>query len=442
MSNINSKSDYIIGLKNTISDTELRKKIKDTFKVGKTRANEIFHQLFDEIKTNDPIPNNKPASFQHNNDAGVLESVGEDAKTLEELLEICKVDLNEWRVEKYLVNKWATARKNKTVNLTYNDGSATGSVDDKGGMTVHPIFQIKAWLVRKKEVKDYRLMLDKFIADAANFAPTNFILETIPTENNKLLEISIPDLHLSKLCWGKETMYSDYDIKIAPRLYREAINDFISKIKGFGVSKILLPIGNDFYNSDNAAGTTTAGTPQSQSEDSRWPKTFTVGCELLSGVIEQLAQYFQVEVKVISGNHDYERTYYLGEYIKAWFRNNPHVVVDNAPTQRKYFRFGKTLLGFTHGNEEKHDKLPLIMASDRKEDWAITDHREFHVGHLHNETTKEYNGVKVRILPSLMPPDQWHASKGYVGNIRAAEAFLYDENDGLIAVFYHNVKNN
>ena len=61
MSNINSKSDYIIGLKNTISDTELRKKIKQTFKVGKTRANEIFHQLFDEIKNNDPIPNNKPA---------------------------------------------------------------------------------------------------------------------------------------------------------------------------------------------------------------------------------------------------------------------------------------------------------------------------------------------------------------------------------------------
>ena len=439
MSNINSKSDYIIGLKNTISDTELRKKIKQTFKVGKTRANEIFHQLFDEIKNNDPIPNNKPASFQHNSDAGVLESVGEDAKTLEELLEVCKVDLNEWRVDKYLVNKWATARKNKTVNLTYNDGSATGSVDDKGGMTIHPIFQIKAWLVRKKEVSDYKLMLDKFIADAEKFAPTNFIVESVSIENNKLLEISIPDTHLGRLVWGKEVAGDDYDTKLAPELYKQAIDSLLDKAKNFGVNKILLPIGNDFFNSNNAEGTTVHGTPQSQNEDSRWPKVFTAGCDLLSSTIEKLAQNFQIEVKIIPGNHDYEKSYYLGEYLRAWFRNHPKVIIDNSPTQRKYFRFGETLLGFTHGDNEKHDKLPLIMANEQKQNWALSSVKEWHIGHYHHLEVNEYNGVRVRTLSSLVPADQWHASKGYIGALRSAQAFLYDEKQGLIAIFYHNI---
>lgn len=55
-------------------------------------------------------------------------------KSLEDLLLVCKVDLNVWRVDRWVANKWEVgiAERNK------RDGSAK----------VHPLYQIKAWLCR------------------------------------------------------------------------------------------------------------------------------------------------------------------------------------------------------------------------------------------------------------------------------------------------------
>src|SRR5690606_13006693 len=76
-----------------------------------------------------------------------------------------------------------------------------------------------------------------------------------------LYEISIPDLHLSKLCWSDETGYQNYDIEIACNLYRNAVEDLLSKIDLDSVERFLLPVGNDFFNSDGMQMMTTAGTP-------------------------------------------------------------------------------------------------------------------------------------------------------------------------------------
>jgi hypothetical protein len=57
-------------------------------------------------------------------------------QTLEQLLEACKVDLDTWSVDHYVVNKWEV-----------------GSKDPDGQIAVAPLFQVKAWLVRKVPVK-------------------------------------------------------------------------------------------------------------------------------------------------------------------------------------------------------------------------------------------------------------------------------------------------
>jgi len=55
-------------------------------------------------------------------------------KTLEQLLEACEVDLDVWRVDHHVLNKWETGMK----------------IGPKGAETVvvEPLFQVKAWLVR------------------------------------------------------------------------------------------------------------------------------------------------------------------------------------------------------------------------------------------------------------------------------------------------------
>ena len=45
------------------------------------------------------------------------------------------------------------------------------------------------------------------------------------------------------------------------------------------------------------------------------------------------------------------------------------------------------------------------------------------------------NGVVVRILRSLAPPSVWEYDKTFVGSLKAAEAFLWSVDNGLIAQF-------
>lgn len=439
------KVKYIQDLKNKQKwpDLDIRKEIRKVFNVGKSRANEIFRKVFSQSEEafNFPPPSEtlRKAKATYDKLIGVAESVDPNIKTLEELLVACQVDLEVWEVEKYIVNKWATARSNKAANFEFVDGKIDGYTQDDGGMTVTPLFQVKAWLKRKTEQLNAKEILQEFIKRANENAPkaNTFIQSKHSNSGSDLLEISVPDLHLAKLCWAKETGSKDYDINIASKEYIKAVYSLYSSAKG-KVNRILLPVGNDIFNSDNMAGTTTKGTPQATSEDSRWPKTFMVGCQILVDAITRLSQEVPVDVVIVAGNHDKERCFYLGEYLKAWFRNSDCVSVNNEPKQRKYYRFGQNLIGFTHGNEEKPDKLPMLMANEEKFAWSETKFRQWHLGHLHHEISKDINGVVIRFLPSLCPPDEWHTTKGYIGNILAAQAFQYNSENGLAAIYYYN----
>lgn len=330
-------------------------------------------------------------------------------RTLDEVVKLCAVDQTQW-----------TAR-------------SFGLVRKKSG------YGWSARFVRKEQPVDVDQLMAKFVEEAKQHAPRSFKLPTVEVKGGRVLEISAMDVHFAKLCWGAETRGPDYDLKIAARDYKEAVYGLAAHAKGNGVDRILLPVGNDILNSDNLNGTTTAGTPQATSEDGRWQKAYSTVCATVTEVIETLGSQYAVDVLIVSGNHDRERCYYLGEYLRAWFRHHNGVTIDNSPAQRKYYTFGTVLLGFTHGNEEKQADLPLLMASEQKEAWAKTTVREIHVGHEHQERVREKMGVKTRVISSLVPPDEWSTGKGYVGNIRLAEAFLYDREDGLLANYYHNV---
>ena len=107
---------------------------------------------------------------------------------------------------------------------------------------------------------------------------------------------------------------------------------------------------------------------------------------------------------------------------------------------RKYYRYGQTLVVYTHGDKEKRDKLPLIAATERPTEWGAVTYIEIHCGHRHMEETSEHNQVKVRTIPSLSRNDAWHTSMGYNG-MKSGMGFLYHKDDGLSTILYHNSKN-
>ena len=140
------------------------------------------------------------------------------------------------------------------------------------------------------------------------------------------------------------------------------------------------------------------------------------------------------------GNHDEERVFYLGDALECWYHNNKNVHIDNGAISRKYYNFGRVLLGFTHGDAETTKKLPSLMQFEVPKLWGDSIYREWHTGDKHHKTdfvieVDEHVGIVIRILRSLVPADAWTFNHGFVGSQRAAEAFLWHPDNGLIAQF-------
>ena len=357
-------------------------------------------------------------------------------KTLAGLLSACKVDSNLWKVKHHIINKWdVTSWKSGFAERRQN-------------------WQVKAFLEKKMNEFDGRSAAEIFKTLIKEYKPPvfpapapNFDLITDNDENN-LLEICIFDLHLGKLAWGLETGES-FDVKIASERFINGIYKLLNRVRGYSYSRIVFPIGNDFFNVDNLNSTTTAGTPQH--EDVRWQKSFKAGSKLLVDGINLLKQQgVPVDVLVIPGNHDFERSFYLGSFLDAWFREDSQVNIDNGPSPRKYYNFGNVLLGFTHGKYEKESGLPMLMATEKDaiKHWEKSQFREWHLGHIHRKAQTKYGfkltkdmevaenfGITIKYLSSLTGTESWHHKNGFVGAIKAADAFIWNDEAGMLGHF-------
>ena len=375
-----------------------------------------------------PVDYGAKLSDQKKDGGRELVSKSHRIRTLEQLLAYAEVDERKWKVDRFVVNKWDI-----------------GAKDDTGQIVTEPLFQVKAWLVARVKEAQVEAMMDDLLADMRKFSPKYPRLsykEDRRKTDGHLGVFAIPDLHMGKLTHVDETG-SNYDCKIAARLFMEALEELMVRTKGFKLDRILFPVGNDFFNVDNEARTTTGGTPQD--EDGRWQKTFALGRELLVRAIDKLSLIAPVDVVVVVGNHDAQRMWYLGDVLAAWYRANPQVKVFNQPTARKYYEFGRVLIGLTHGDKEKMKDLPLIMATENSQAWARTEWREFHLGHRHQRTehqigdVDEFRGVRVRRLSSLTAPDAWHARSGYA-SLRSAEVLIYSSSEGCVGTFAYNLR--
>lgn len=255
-------------------------------------------------------------------------------------------------------------------------------------------------------------------------------------------EVCVFDAHLNKYAWGEETG-SDYDTEIAESRVRAAVADLIENARHYRPTTTILPIGNDLMNADNQEGTTTGGTPQDR--DTRYQRMFRRARGLMSWMISVCAEHTNVHAVIVPGNHDSLSAWTLGEVLAAEYANDPRVTFDGTPRKRKYVSYGKNLIGYAHGHNEPHKRLPEIMAAEVPDLWAAATTREFHVGHLHKSKVTQplwvddYAGCTIRVLRSLSGTDAWHASMGYVGNPKGAESFIWKKSGGLRANIFHTV---
>jgi hypothetical protein len=352
----------------------------------------------------------KPESYEETKNMIKAERIfTRKPQTLEEVVEMFKIDSKIWECSKFSVSSW-------DVTSTRVGKTATN-------------YSVKAEFKRRVDIINYEELKEKFINDVKIYNPNLKEIKDIQPNQTKnednLLEIDIFDLHFGKLCWGEETG-EDYDHKIAKERFLKVINDIIQRCHNF--NRILFVIGNDMFHFDTTENTTTRGTRQDA--DVRWQKMFDKGTQLLVEAINYLSQYAKVDVLLVRGNHDTQTSYYASLYVDAWFRNNDRVNVNASPTPRKYYHWGSNLIGFTHGDKEKN-RLGGIMQIEQAQAWGVTKYREFHIGHRHSEHVVEANGVIIRSISSITGTDAWHAEQGYIGAIRKAQAFVWNKNLGL-----------
>ena len=326
--------------------------IKEIKKLPIHEQVQFFKNTFENISNGNTI------SVDTVNDNKTIESkISNRIKTLDDLVEVAAINLDEWIIDRHIINKWDV-----------------GSNID-GEVVVEELFQVKVWLKKNQELFDAKKVREDILEDIKKYSPVVKKF-THKEKQNNILEINIFDLHFGKLA-TEDVSGQKYDTEIAKERFLNALNKLVVRSGFFNFEKILLPIGNDFFNSDNHKNETTKGTPQD--EHLLWQETVKKGRQLIQIGIEYLTMFAPVHIVVVNGNHDWQRMFMLGEMLEGWFHNNQNVTIDNSFKARKYFKYGKCLIGFTHGNNEKAADLPLIMAQEQAAYWQDTKYREFHL---------------------------------------------------------------
>lgn len=274
-----------------------------------------------------------------------------------------------------------------------------------------------------------------------------FISEHAPTypkidhvAGRHLLVINPADIHIGKYANSEETG-EDYNIPIAVTRVLKGIEGIIAKSKGFTIDRVLFCIGNDVLHIDNVYNTTTKGTPQDC--DGKWWEHYEVALQLYVKCVEMLRQIAPVDCVHSMSNHDYQSGFHLAHALKSWFRKADDVSVDASVNHRKYYRYGKNLIGLEHGDGAKMDNLPLLMAQEKPQEWADTKFRYWYLHHLHHKVkhkwrdAKDFIGVTVEYLRSPSAADSWHNRKGFTGSPKAVEGFIHEYDNGQVARLTH-----
>jgi len=290
------------------------------------------------------------------------------------------------------------------------------------------------WVKMKRRVPEYVADTARSLAKSLHLPRAKPVKRPKNITKDVMVEMSLFDHHFGRYAWSGETG-ADYDITIAGERYLGAVTDGIDQTKHYAPCKFLVPIGNDFFHMDSEQATT-AGTPVDV--DSRWPKVYSEGVRCVIAAVEAMREVAPVHIIWVPGNHDMIASWFLVCVLQERFRGCRDVTVDDGATHRKYVEWGKALIGFTHGQQEKHTSLPTIMATEKREEWARTINHEWHIGHVHRVRKMEFmsvdthDGVVIRTLPSLSSNDAWHYRKGYLGSRKCAEIYIWSKARGYV----------
>ena len=355
-----------------------------------------------------------------------------------------RIRLSEEEVEMVYEN-----RAENTTNINGNTALDVHLLDR--GIDKKDVVSVKHWqsasgeyrfsIVTKEDLNSNENdLLEKVGSFIEKYSPHYPSVKRNSKEANHLLVINPADIHIGKYANHLETA-DGYNVEIACMRVLEGLEGLMAKAEGFEVDRVLFCIGNDILHIDNVYNTTTAGT--NQDVDGKWWEHFEVALALYVKCVEILREIAPVDIIHCMSNHDYQSGFHLAHALKSWFRNDVEVSFDISVAHRKYYQYGKNLIGLEHGDGAKMDNLPLLMAQEQSKMWSETKYRYWYLHHLHHKVkhkwrdAKDFIGVTVEYMRSPSGTDSWHSRKGFTGVPKAVEGFLHEKESGQVARLVH-----
>lgn len=335
--------------------------------------------------------------------------------TVEELMTLCKLDKTRWIPQYFKPNSWQGFCK----------------VNDGGEIRKVQLYQSKAVFKR--------IMTEELEEAIITFAREN--IRPLPKPSGKkkkdeegfAVSWGLWDAHIGMYAWQAE-VGADYDVGIACNRIFNSIDDMIKELKMYPISKIWMPIGNDFMHFDSVRMRTAFGEHYLDT-DTRYGRVYLSALKCLAYMVERAMELCDnLDLIYVPGNHDLGASYGLCVALAQRYRNDARIKVDLSPSPRKYRTHGGVILGFDHGNDVKPNQYPLIFGQEAKEHWSNSTYREVQIGHTHQRKEQNFagvipaNGLLVRTNPALCNTDSWHYNQGLLGEpTKSVEAWRYDK---------------
>lgn len=230
-------------------------------------------------------------------------------------------------------------------------------------------------------------------------------------DESKLLSVyPIGDQHHGMYAEAEQTGV-EYNTDISARSLTTSVDFLCASAPNSGTA-ILADVG-DFHHA-NCSNNETPASRHAMHVTASYGKVMRTGAMALVHCTLRLLQKHQnVVVWIMPGNHNPDAAFATALAISFYFHNEPRVTVDLGNSAFKYMRFGNNLIASHHGDGPKAANLPLIMAVDRPQDWAATEYRVWHCGHIHHKTFKEEPGCDIETHRTLAPSNAWDHKKGY-----------------------------
>ncbi|KIQ05004.1 hypothetical protein RU07_02005 [Agrobacterium tumefaciens] len=289
---------------------------------------------------------------------------------------------------------------------------------------------IQQW--QKTAVEHSPVDIAAILKEAFNdVAPAEPVAAPAQVYDDLLTLTPLADWHIGLFSWHRETD-TNWDLKIAESVIGSAIEDLIARTPP-SANAIVLG-GGDLLHSDNNENKT-ARSGNALQVDGRYQKVLMTACRLVVRAIDaSLRRHGQVTVRILPGNHDEHASVAVAYFLLAWYRNEPRVTVDVDPSLFFWFRFGKVMIGATHGHTVKLKDMASIMAHRRAEDWGATRHRFIHGFHIHHSSkfASEGGGVISESHQTPTPQDAWHFGSGFLSG-RSMQSISYHKEYGEVS---------